>query len=55
MMVPLGGISHFILIIACLAALLKQTTDRQRWWKFVGGGLLTLAYFTLIVAIARPR
>lgn len=31
MMVPLGGIGHFVLIIACLAALFKQTTDNKKW------------------------
>jgi hypothetical protein len=55
MMVTLGGIGHFILIIACVAALLNQRTDIKKWWKFVGGGFLTLAYFALIVAVARPR
>jgi hypothetical protein len=55
MMVPIGGIGHFILIIACLAALLKERMDHKKWWKFVGGGFLTLAYFALIVAVARPR
>jgi hypothetical protein len=55
MMVTLGGIGHFILIIACLTALFNQTTDKKKWWKFVAGGALTLAYFALIVAVARPR
>jgi hypothetical protein len=55
MMVPIGGIGHFILIVACAAALLKQRTDNKKWWKFVGGGFLALAYFALIVAVARPR
>jgi hypothetical protein len=55
MMVTLGGIGHFVLIIACVAALLSQTTENKKWWKFVGGGVLTLAYFALIVAVARPR
>lgn len=44
-----------MLIIACLAALFNQTMDKKKWWEFVGGGALTLAYFALIVAIARPR
>jgi hypothetical protein len=34
MMVPLGGIGHFILIIACLAAFFNQTTDNKRWWRW---------------------
>jgi hypothetical protein len=55
MMVTLGGIGHFILIVACLAALFHQTTEDRKWWKFVGGGALVLGYFALIVAIARPR
>jgi hypothetical protein len=55
MMVTLGGIGHFILIIACLAALFHQTTEDRKWWKFVGGGAWTLVYFSLIIAVARPR
>jgi hypothetical protein len=55
MMVTLGGIGHFVLIIACLAALFHQTADNKKWWKFVGGGALTLVYFILIIIIARPR
>lgn len=54
MMVPIGGIGHLILIVACLAAFSNQTT-KHKWWKFVGGGALALAYFALIVVIARPR
>ena len=55
MMVTLGGIGHFVLIIACLAALIHQTTENRKWWKFVGGGVCTLVYFFLIIAVARPR
>lgn len=55
MMVPIGGIGHFILMAACLTALFQQTTGSKPWWRFVAGGLLVLAYFALIVAIARPR
>jgi hypothetical protein len=55
MMVPIGGIGHFILIIACLTALFHEGTDTKKWWKFIGGGVLVLGYFALIVAIARPR
>ena len=55
MMVPLGCIGHFVLIIACLAAFFDQKTDSRKWWKFLGGGLATLVYFALIIAIARPR
>jgi hypothetical protein len=55
MMVMVGGIGHFILIVACLAAFLEQRRDKRRWRKFVLGGGLALAYLALIVAIARPR
>jgi hypothetical protein len=55
MMVPIGGIGHFILIIACLTALFHQTAETNKWWKFIAGGVLVLGYFALIVAIARPR
>jgi hypothetical protein len=55
MMVPIGGIGHFVLIIACLTALFHQTTDTKKWWKFLAGGVVVLVYFALIVAIARPR
>jgi len=55
MMVPIGGIGHFILIIACLTALFHQKTVTKKWWKFIAGGVLVLGYFALIVSIARPR
>jgi hypothetical protein len=55
MMAPIGGIGHFILIIVCLTALFHQTTDTKKWWKFIAGGVLVLRYFSLIVAVARPR
>ena len=55
MMVPIGGIGHFILIVACLAATINQKTNNNKWWKFIGGGISALAYFSLIIVIARPR
>jgi hypothetical protein len=55
MMVPIGGIGHFILMIACLTAIFHQTTATKKWWKFIAGGVLVLGYFALIVAIGRPR
>jgi hypothetical protein len=55
MMVTVGGIGHFILIIACLIAFFHQPPDNRKWWKFVAGGALALAYLVAIVAIARPR
>ncbi len=55
MMVPLGGIGHFILIIGCMAAVLQQPRKKEKWWRFAAGGVVALAYLFLIVAIARPR
>jgi hypothetical protein len=55
MMVSLAGLAHFILIFACLAAVLHQQTEKNKWWKFAGGGVAVLAYLVLIVGIARPR
>jgi hypothetical protein len=43
MMVTLGGIGHFILLIGCIAALLARPTRKKEWWKFVGGGMTTVA------------
>jgi hypothetical protein len=54
MMVTLGSIGHFVLIVACVAALHGQTT-KNKAWKFVGGSAVCLVYFALIVAIALPR
>ncbi|HKD82437.1 MAG TPA: hypothetical protein VKH81_22300 [Candidatus Angelobacter sp.] len=55
MMVPLGGIGHFILIVGCLAALFHQPAGKKKWLNFAIGGIAALAYLVLIVAIARPR
>lgn len=54
-MVPLGGIGHFILIFACLAAVVHQRYEKHKWWKFLAGGVVALAYLVGIVLIARPR
>ena len=55
MFVPLGGVGHFILIVACLAAFLELRSEKGKWRKFVFGGVVALAYLALIVAVARPR
>lgn len=55
MMVPVGGVGHLILIIACLAALFQQPSGKKKWWNFAIGSVTALAYLVLIVAIARPR
>jgi hypothetical protein len=55
MMVTLGGVGHFILIAAALFAIVRHNTEARKWWKFAGGGFLSIAYFALIVAFARPH
>lgn len=55
MMVALGGIGHFILIVAALFALAGHTIERGKWWKFAGGGAISVAYFALIVSFAQPH
>jgi hypothetical protein len=55
MMVMLGGIGHFVLISACLAALFDRRIKDKKPWKMVVGGVVALAYFALIIIVARPR
>jgi len=55
MMVTLGGIGHFILIVATLFAILRYNSSARKWWKFVGGSLVAVAYFALIVSFAHPH
>ena len=51
MMVTLGGIGHFILIVASLFAVVRHSTDARKWWKFAGGGVLSVPYFAVLVVI----
>jgi len=55
MMVLLGGIGHFVLVGACLAALFDRRIDDKTPWKVVAGGVSVLAYFALIIIVAAPR
>jgi hypothetical protein len=55
MMVFLGGVAHFVLIAACLAAMFQLRPGTKEWMRFVAGGLLALAYFAAIVATMAPR
>ena len=54
-MVMVGGIAHFVLIVACTAAFLHLRPDLKAWGRFLGGGLLALAYFALIVSTTAPH
>jgi hypothetical protein len=55
LMVLLGGAAHLILIAAALVAVTRDDTKAGRWWKFACGGVLSIAYFVLIIVIARPH
>jgi hypothetical protein len=54
-LVMVGGVAHFLLIIACMAGFLQLRPRGKQWGKFFGGGFLALGYFALTIAIARPR
>jgi len=55
MMVTLGGIGHLILIAAALFALVYRNKEPKKWWKFAGGGVLSIAYFALIISFTHPH
>jgi len=55
MMVTVGGVAHFLLIVACVAGFLQLRPRGKQWGQFFGGGVLASAYFALIIAIAAPR
>ena len=55
LMVLLGGLGHFILILACLTAFLQLKPGMKEWGKFIAGGVLTLAYLVLIVVTTAPH
>ena len=55
MMVTLGGAAHFIIIIASLIALLRNDKGKGKWFKFAGGGVLSMTYFALLVVLFHPR
>jgi hypothetical protein len=55
LMVMVGCVAHFLLIVACMAGFLQLQPRGKQWGRFFGGGILALAYFALIIAIAGPR
>lgn len=55
LLVFVGGIGHFVLIVACLVAFRQLHPGKKQWWQFLAGGLLVLAYFGAIVATMLPR
>ena len=61
LMVMVGGVAHFLLIIACIACMaciagfLQLRPGMKHGWQFLGGGLLALAYLILIAVSTAPR
>ena len=55
LMVMVGGIGHFLLIIACMAGFLQLRPRMKQWGQFFAGGCLALAYFALIIATVAPH
>jgi hypothetical protein len=55
LMVFVGGVAHFLLIVACMAGFLQLRPAKKHWLQFFGGGLLAFAYFALIIATVAPR
>jgi hypothetical protein len=54
-MVFIGGLAHFLLIIAGLAGFLRLRPGKKQWYHFFAGGLLVLVYMALAIIIAAPR
>jgi hypothetical protein len=55
LMVMVGALAHFLLIIAGMAGFIQLRPRMKQWGQFFAGGLLALAYFALIIAIAAPH
>jgi hypothetical protein len=55
LMVFIGGIGHFVLIVACLAAFRQLHPGKKEWRQFLAGGALVLAYLAVIVATMLPH
>jgi hypothetical protein len=55
LLVMIGGVAHFLLILACVAGFIQLRPRKKQWEQFFAGGFLALAYFALIIAIAAPH
>jgi hypothetical protein len=55
MMVFVGGVGHFVFVVACLAAFSQLQPGKKEWRQFLTGAVLALAYFGVIVATMLPR
>ena len=55
MTVTLGGIGHLVLLCASVFAVTRFDREAHKWWKFAGGGALSMAYFALLIALFQPH
>jgi hypothetical protein len=55
LMVMVGGVGHFLLIVACLARFLQLQPRGKQWGQFFAGGFLALAYLALMIATTAPH
>jgi hypothetical protein len=51
LMVAIGGIGHFLLLIACVIDFLALRPGIRQWAQFFAGGLLAIAYLALVVIL----
>ena len=50
-----GATGHFLLIAGCLALFFRLRPRLKLWRQFLGGGVLAVAYFILIVITTGPQ
>jgi hypothetical protein len=55
MMVTVAGMAHFLIIIACIAGFIQLRPRGKQWGQFFAGGVVALAYFAVIIALAAPH
>jgi hypothetical protein len=51
----IAATGHFLLIAACLVGFLRNRPSARECAQFVGGGVLAIAYFTLIIVTTGPQ
>jgi hypothetical protein len=51
----IAATGHFVLIAACLIGFLETRPKAREWSKFIGGGLLAMAYFVAIIFMTGPQ
>lgn len=44
-----AGVGHAAMIVGCAAGFLRSRPARNRWAAFVGGGVIAVAYFVVII------